>query len=80
MFRNLTLTALGAALALSVAIPAYAANPMVGGAEMMPDKTIVENAMNSADHTTLVEAVKAELPVWKLQVFGDGSEEWVGCA
>ena len=59
MFRNLTLTALGAALALSVAIPAYAANPMVGGAEMMPDKTIVENAMNSADHTTLVEAVKA---------------------
>lgn len=28
----------------------------------------------------LVEAVKAELPVWKLQVFGDGSEEWVGCA
>lgn len=28
----------------------------------------------------LVEAVKAELPVWKLQVFGDGTEEWVGCA
>ena len=59
MFRNLTLPALGAALAMSVAIPAYATNPMVGGAEMMPDKTIVENAMNSADHTTLVEAVKA---------------------
>lgn len=28
----------------------------------------------------LVEAVKAELPVWKLQVFADGDEEWVGCA
>lgn len=28
----------------------------------------------------LVEAVKAELPVWKLQVFADGAEEWVGCA
>lgn len=28
----------------------------------------------------LVEAVKAELPVWKLQEFGDGTEEWVGCA
>src|SRR6202162_3425626 len=34
-------------------------NPMVGGAAMYPDKNIVENAMNSADHTTLVAAVKA---------------------
>ena len=34
-------------------------NPMVGGAAMFPDKTIVENALNSADHTTLVAAVKA---------------------
>ncbi|MEO3387037.1 fasciclin domain-containing protein [Mesorhizobium sp. CAU 1741] len=34
-------------------------NPMVGGAEMFADKNIVENAMNSADHTTLVAAVKA---------------------
>lgn len=34
-------------------------NPMVGGAAMFPDKTIVENAVNSADHTTLVAAVKA---------------------
>jgi uncharacterized surface protein with fasciclin (FAS1) repeats len=32
---------------------------MVGGAEMFPDKTIVENASKSADHTTLVSAVKA---------------------
>ncbi|AVR45781.1 beta-Ig-H3/fasciclin [Christiangramia fulva] len=32
---------------------------MVGGAEMYPSKTIVENAMNSKDHTTLVAAVKA---------------------
>lgn len=38
---------------------AFAANPMVGGAEMYPDKTIVENAANSKDHTTLVAAVKA---------------------
>ena len=36
-----------------------AANPMVGGAEMMADKNIVENAVNSADHTTLVAAVQA---------------------
>ncbi len=34
-------------------------NPMVGGAEMFPTKTIVENASASADHTTLVAEVKA---------------------
>jgi len=34
-------------------------NPHVGGAAMFADKTIVENAMNSKDHTTLVAAVKA---------------------
>lgn len=32
---------------------------MVGGAEMTPDKDIVDNAVNSKDHTTLVAAVKA---------------------
>jgi uncharacterized surface protein with fasciclin (FAS1) repeats len=34
-------------------------NPMVGGQEMYPNKNIIENAVNSADHTTLVAAVKA---------------------
>ena len=34
-------------------------NPTVGGKEMYPTKNIVENAVNSADHTTLVAAVKA---------------------
>jgi uncharacterized surface protein with fasciclin (FAS1) repeats len=34
-------------------------NPMVGGAAMYDTKTIVENAVNSADHTTLVAAVQA---------------------
>ncbi len=34
-------------------------NPMVGGAAMFADKNIVENAVNSADHTTLVAAVQA---------------------
>jgi uncharacterized surface protein with fasciclin (FAS1) repeats len=33
--------------------------PMVGGSAMYPSKNIVENAMNSNDHTTLVAAVKA---------------------
>jgi uncharacterized surface protein with fasciclin (FAS1) repeats len=35
------------------------ANPMVGGAPMYATKNIVQNAVNSADHTTLVAAVKA---------------------
>src|SRR5690242_5598797 len=39
---------------------AYAArDPMVGGAAMYPSKNIIENAMHSKDHTTLVAAVKA---------------------
>jgi uncharacterized surface protein with fasciclin (FAS1) repeats len=51
--------ALAAALALSGAGVAIAKNPMVGGAAMYSNKTIVQNAMNSRDHTTLVAAVKA---------------------
>lgn len=38
---------------------AQAKNPMVGGAAMYENKNIVENAVNSKDHTTLVAAVKA---------------------
>ncbi len=34
-------------------------DPMVGGQQMYPTKNIIENAVNSADHTTLVAAVKA---------------------
>ena len=34
-------------------------DPMVGGHEMYPSKNIIENAVNSSDHTTLVAAVKA---------------------
>ena len=50
-----------AAVALLAAGPAMSAakNPMVGGAAMYPTKTIVENAAQSKDHTTLVAAVKA---------------------
>jgi len=47
------------AAALSVSGLAMAKNPMVGGAAMYPTKNIVENAVNSKDHTTLVAAVKA---------------------
>ena len=47
-----------AGVAPMLAAPAFA-NPMVGGAAMYPTKTIVENAIASKDHTTLVAAVKA---------------------
>ena len=43
---------------------------MVGGQEMFPTKNIVENAVNSADHTTLVAAVKAADLVDTLQSAG----------
>src|ERR671922_2751835 len=38
---------------------AMAADPMVGGAPMYANKNIIQNAVNSKDHTTLVAAVKA---------------------
>jgi uncharacterized surface protein with fasciclin (FAS1) repeats len=47
-----------AAIALT-SVLAFAGNPMVGGAAMYPTKDIIDNAVNSADHTTLVTAVKA---------------------
>ena len=48
-------------IAMALAIAAFAGmnNPVVGGQEMYPTKNIIENAVNSADHTTLVAAVKA---------------------
>lgn len=49
-----------AAGAFMLAGSAYAVtDPMVGGGAMYPTKNIVENAVNSKDHTTLVAAVKA---------------------
>ena len=67
---NARISLAAAALAVSVAFaapiattyvaPAYAEmTKMVGGAPMYPSKNIIENAVNSKDHTTLVAAVKA---------------------
>ena len=63
------IAALAAALAAATMFsPAFAQdNPMVGGAPMYSTKTIVENAVNSKDHTTLVAAVKAAGLVETLQ-------------
>ncbi len=65
MSKRFALLAAAAALALvSISAPALAAFAqekavMVGGAPMYPSKNIVQNAVNSKDHTTLVAAVKA---------------------
>ena len=58
MNTRFTSVALAAAIALSAGL-AHAGNPEVGGAAMFEDKNIVENAVNSKDHTTLVAAVQA---------------------
>ena len=66
MIKSLTFTV--ATLAASfIAAGSFAADPMVGGAEMSPKKNIIENASKSKDHTTLVAAVKAAGLVETLQ-------------
>jgi len=45
--------------AIAISPKTFAQTKMVGGAAMYPTKNIVENAVNSKDHTTLVAAVKA---------------------
>src|SRR5580693_78211 len=66
MSKRFALLATAAALAFAVAAPAPSAYAQmaektvtVGGAPMYPSKNIVQNAVNSKDHTTLVAAVKA---------------------
>ncbi|WP_062733965.1 fasciclin domain-containing protein [Sphingobium abikonense] len=57
---TLTIALAGALLSVSGgAIAQAATDPMVGGAAMSPSKDIIDNAVNSKDHTTLVAAVKA---------------------
>jgi uncharacterized surface protein with fasciclin (FAS1) repeats len=59
-------------LGLNATAPSFAAEKtvMVGGAAMYPSKNIIQNAVNSKDHTTLVAAVKAAGLVETLS--GDG--------
>ena len=65
MSKRFALLAAVAAVALvAVAVPASAQTMnektvTVGGAPMYPSKNIIQNAVNSKDHTTLVAAVKA---------------------
>jgi len=57
--KNMNLILAAAAIFVATSAIAGTNNPVVGGKEMYPTKNIIENAVNSADHTTLVAAVKA---------------------
>ena len=70
MLTALRTLALSAVIATAGSLAAYAENPMVGGAPMFETRNIIENAVNSKDHTTLVAAVKAAGLVETLQ--GEG--------
>lgn len=59
MKKNLLIALFAIAVAMSAVAGSSEKDPMVGGAAMYPQKNIVENAVNSKDHTTLVAAVKA---------------------
>ena len=59
MRRNFLLVVTMLGLAAMSAVAGEEKDPMVGGQAMYPTKNIIENAVNSADHTTLVAAVKA---------------------
>lgn len=56
---NSRFASIGAALVLSAVSGAALAQVTVGGAPMFPSRDIIDNAVNSKDHTTLVAAVKA---------------------
>lgn len=56
---KISLLSVGLACTMNISAKAQETTTMVGGAAMYPSKNIVENAMNSKDHTTLVAAVKA---------------------
>ncbi len=59
MKKSLLTASLALALGFTSMTGMAQKDPMVGGAAMYPTKNIVENAVNSKDHTTLVAAVKA---------------------
>ena len=59
MQTKFKLASVGLAMVLSLAALPSFAQVMVGGAPMLASKDIIDNAVNSKDHTTLVAAVKA---------------------
>ena len=74
MKRTIALVLLSA-LAVVPAVALAKSEPMVGGQAMFPSKDIVDNAVNSADHTTLVAAgvSTSPLPRPRPRACGSGS-------
>src|SRR5262245_60739148 len=70
MFQSRKIAGAVLGLALAVSAVSVSATVMVGGSAMFPQKNIVENAVNSKCHTTLVAAVKAAGLVDTLQSKG----------
>ncbi len=68
--KSVKLTLASIILGTSLSASVFAQETMVGGEKMFPMKNIVENAVNSKDHTTLVAAVKAADLVATLQTAG----------
>jgi len=58
MKRKIAVVLLGIMALAATSASAGSKNPVVGGQEMYASKDIIDNAVNSADHTTLVAAVK----------------------
>src|ERR671913_1752205 len=59
MYRFITAVAASVLMVTAVTNAQMEKTVMVGGASMFPSKDIIDNAVNSKDHTTLVAAVKA---------------------
>jgi uncharacterized surface protein with fasciclin (FAS1) repeats len=59
MRYRIFISAVAMSALLGASVSAIEKTVMVGGAAMFPSKDIIDNAMNSSDHTTLVAAVKA---------------------
>ncbi len=69
-FKKLILNTSAALSLMAGAALADGHSKVVGGADMLPEKNIIENAVNSKDHTALVAAVKAAKLVETLQAPG----------
>ena len=51
----------------------------IGDVALVAAVSTAHRAAAFAACARLVDEVKARLPIWKRQVFGDGTEEWVNC-
>ena len=70
MFKSMLRVVASTSILAAGTFAAHAGHPTVGGAPMYDNKNIIENAVNSKDHTTLVAAVKAAGLVETLQGAG----------